>query len=111
MLLPTQNTTLRRAIEQWFDRHEIRPEVVHEFEDTALLKVFAQAGEGLIVLPRVIAADVEQKYALVSVGRINEITESYYAISIERRLKHPSVIAISEAARSSLFTLADSSAQ
>ncbi|MEM6776429.1 MAG: transcriptional activator NhaR [Planctomycetota bacterium] len=104
MLLPTQNSMLRRALEQWFDHHDIRPDVVHEFEDTALLKVFAQNGEGLIVLPSVVAADAGEKYGLTSVGPIPEIIERYYAISIERRLKHPAVIAISEGARAGLFT-------
>jgi LysR family transcriptional activator of nhaA len=103
MLLPTQNTTLRRALEQWFDNQDVRPNVKHEFEDSAVLKVFGQAGEGLIVVPTAVADEVCRQYSLKLVGEIDEITERFYAISVERRLKHPAVVAISEAARSSLF--------
>ncbi|MCS7470067.1 transcriptional activator NhaR [Stieleria sp. ICT_E10.1] len=103
MLLPTQNTTLRRALEQWFDEMDLRPEVVHEFEDSALSKVFGQAGEGMIVVPTAVAAEVGHQYSLEPIGRISEITERFYAISVERRLKHPAIVAISDAARSVLF--------
>ena len=103
MLLPTQNTTLRRALEQWFDKQQIRPDVRHEFEDSAVLKVFGQAGEGLIVAPSAMEDAVLSQYSLSLVGRIPQITERYYAISVERRLKHPAVVAICEAARNELF--------
>jgi LysR family transcriptional activator of nhaA len=103
MLLPTQNTTLRRALEQWFDEQDIHPDAVHEFEDSAVLKVFGQAGEGMIVVPTAVADDVATQYSLKPVGRIAEITERFYAISVERRLKHPAVVAISESARETLF--------
>jgi LysR family transcriptional activator of nhaA len=103
MLLPTQNTTLRRGLEQWFGEQEIRCDTVHEFEDSAVLKVFGQAGEGLIVVPTVVADEVARQYSLKPVGRIPEITERFYAISVERRLKHPAVVAISESAKKDLF--------
>jgi len=103
MLMPTQNTTLRRTLEQWFDKHSIRPQVIHEFEDTAVLKVFGQAGEGLIVLPSVTERDVVEHYALKVLGRIPDITERYYAISIERKIKHPAVVAICDTAKAQLF--------
>jgi LysR family transcriptional activator of nhaA len=103
MLLPTHNTTMRRALEQWFDASDIRPDTVHEFEDSALLKVFGEAGEGMIVVPTAIAAQVGHQYSLKAIGRIPEIIERFYAISVERRLKHPAVLAISEAARKDLF--------
>ena len=103
MLLPTQNTTLRRALEQWFDEQDIRPDICHEIEDSAVLKVFGQAGEGLIVVPTVVEDEVVRQYALKPVGRIPEIKERFYAISVERRLKHPAVVAISAAARERFF--------
>jgi len=103
MLLPTQNTTMRRSLEQWFDDNLIRPEVMHEFEDSALLKVFGQAGAGLIAVPTPVADEVGRQYNLKPLGRIPEVTERFYAISVERRLKHPAVLAISDAARESLF--------
>ncbi len=103
MLLPTQNTTMRRALEQWFDDCDIRPEVVHEFEDSALIKVFGQAGEGMVVVPTPVAEEVALQYSLKPIGRIPEVVERFYAISVQRRLKHPAVVAISEAAKQNLF--------
>ena len=103
MLLPTQSTTLRRSLEQWFDAADIRPEIAHEFEDSAVLKVFGQEGEGLVVVPSAMETEVAEQYSLKPIGRIEEITERFYAISVERRLKHPAVIAISDAAKEDLF--------
>ena len=103
MLLPTQNTSLRRALEQWFDAVDIRPQIVHEFEDSAVLKVFGQHGEGLFAAPSVIEAEICRQYRVRSVGRIEEVKERFYAISVERRLKHPAVVKISQAARRTLF--------
>lgn len=103
MLLPTQTTTLRRSLEQWFDKHDIRPDVAHEFEDSAVLKVFGQEGEGLVVVPTAMEKEVAEQYSLKPLGRIDDITERFYAISVERRLKHPAVVAISEAAKEDLF--------
>lgn len=104
MLLPTQNTTLRRALEQWFDANNIRPVVVHEFEDSAVMKVFGQHGEGLFAAPSAIEEEVCRQYRVKNLGRIEDITERFYAISMERRLKHPAVVKISEAARATLFS-------
>ena len=103
MLLPTQSTTLRRSLEQWFDAADIRPEIAHEFEDSAVLKVFGQEGEGLVVVPTAMEQEVAEQYSLKPLGRIEEITERFYAISVERRLKHPAVVAISDAAKEHLF--------
>ena len=103
MLLPTQTTTLRRSLEQWFEKNDIRPEVAHEFEDSAVLKVFGQEGEGLVVVPTAMEREVAAQYSLKPVGRIDEIRERFYAISVERRLKHPAVIAISDGAKEFVF--------
>ena len=103
MLLPTQNTAMRRGLEQWFDQQDIRPDVLHEFEDSAVLKVFGQAGEGLFVSPTAVEAEVSKQYSVGVVGRIPEVKERFYAISVERRLKHPAVVAISDAAKEDLF--------
>ena len=104
MLLPTQSTALRRSLEQWFDDQEIRPDIIHEFDDSAILKIFGQSGEGLIALSSVIEKDVCEQYSLKVVGRIPELRERFYAISVERRLKHPAIVAITENARENLFT-------
>lgn len=103
MLLPTQNTTLRRYLEQWFDDREILPTVAHEFEDSAVLKVFGQAGHGLFVTPSAVEDHVKKQYSVSVVGRIPEVKERFYAISVERRLKHPAVVVISNAAKNQLF--------
>lgn len=103
MLLPTQQTMLRRSLEQWFDQHDIHPDVQHEFEDSAVLKVFGQEGEGLVVVPSAMEKEVEEQYSLKPLGRIDDVVERFYAISVERRLKHPAVVAISDAAKEDLF--------
>jgi LysR family transcriptional regulator, transcriptional activator of nhaA len=103
ILLPTQNTSLRRALEQWFDANGITPQVVHEFEDSAVLKVFGQHGEGLFPAPTAIEQEICRQYRVRVVGRIDEVKERFYALSVERRLKHPAVIQISQAARRTLF--------
>jgi LysR family transcriptional activator of nhaA len=103
MLLPTQNTSLRRLLEQWFEENGIHPLIAHEFEDSAVLKVFGQAGHGLFVTPTAIEAEVCRQYSVKVVGRIPEVIERFYAISIEKRLKHPAVLKISQSARERLF--------
>ena len=103
MLLPTQNTSLRRLLEQWFDEQDIHPIIAHEFEDSAVLKVFGQAGHGLFVTPTAVEEEVCRQYSVKVVGRIPEVVERFYAISIERRIKHPAVRKISDAARHNLF--------
>lgn len=102
-LLPTENTVLRRSLEQWFDAAGVRPTMAAEFEDSALLKVFGQSGVGLFAAPSVAEHEVEQQYGVKIVGRLPEVLERFYAISIERRVKHPAVLAITEAARKRLF--------
>ena len=73
-----------------------------EFDDSALLKVFGQSGTGLFAVPSAIDAEVRRQYGVRLVGRV-EVRERFYAITVERRLKHPAVVAISEAARNELF--------
>lgn len=103
VLLPLEHLTLRRALDQWFDRHHIEPRVVAEFEDSALLKVFGGDGVGLFPAPTVVQDEVMAQYGVHRLGRIDEVRERFYAISVERRLKHPAVVAISDAARHELF--------
>jgi LysR family transcriptional activator of nhaA len=103
MLLPTQNTSLRRQLEQWFDDNQIFPTIAHEFEDSAVLKVFGQEGHGIFVTPTAIEEDVCKQYSVKVVGRLPDIVERFYAISIEKRLKHPAVVKVSESARHNLF--------
>lgn len=102
-LLPMEACTLRRSLEQWFESNRIRPLVVGEFQDSALLKTFGRAGAGVFAVHDAIEAEVRQTYAVEAVGRAEPVVERFYAISVERRLKHPAVVAISEAARKQLF--------
>jgi LysR family transcriptional activator of nhaA len=102
-LLPTDNTAMRRSLNQWFDHEKIQPVIIGEFEDSALLKVFGQLGKGLFAAPSVIDSEVEQQYGVQLVGRLAHIRERFYAISVERKLKHPAVIAICESAKNELF--------
>lgn len=103
LLLPTDNTTLRRSLDYWLDSRNLRPRVVGEFEDSALMKAFAQAGVGLFVVPTVVEVEIARQLDVLVVGRIESVRERFYAISAERRLKHPAVVAISESARRGLF--------
>jgi LysR family transcriptional activator of nhaA len=103
LLLPTANTALRRALDQWMDGAGIRPAVVGEFEDSALMKVFGRAGGVAFPAPTVIEDDVCRMYGVRVAGRTAAVTERFYAISVERRLKHPGVVAITTAAREGLF--------
>lgn len=102
-LLPTDNTALRRSLEQWFDGRSIRPDTVAEIEDSAVLKVFGAKGVGLFAAPTVLEADLRRQYAVSVVGRIDAIRERFYALSAERRISHPAVVAITNAARRDLF--------
>lgn len=103
VLLPLETLTLRRALDHWFERHALKPQVVAEFEDSALLKSFGADGVGLFAAPTVLEKEITSQYGVELVGRVKGIKERFYAISVERRLKHPSVVAISGAARNDLF--------
>jgi LysR family transcriptional regulator, transcriptional activator of nhaA len=104
MLLPTENTTLRRSLDQWFAAQGVRPSIVGEFEDSALLNAFGQAGAGVFPGPRVIESEIQKQYGAKVVGRIDSVRERFYAITVERRLKNPAVLAISDSARTKLFS-------
>jgi LysR family transcriptional activator of nhaA len=104
MILPTENTALRRSLEEWFEAERVHPNVKGEFEDTALLTVFGQTGWALFPAPTAIEREVRQQYNVLVVGRVDAVRHRFYAISVERRLKHPAVVAISDAARQKLFS-------
>jgi LysR family transcriptional activator of nhaA len=102
-LMPGETSTLRRVLEQWFEKQRIRPRIVGEFDDSALIKVFGQAGKGVFAAPSIIESSVRRQYGVSMVGRLDGARERFYAVSAERRLKHPAVIAITESARRELF--------
>jgi LysR family transcriptional regulator, transcriptional activator of nhaA len=103
-LLHADGYPLRRSLDDWFAAHRIQPLPVAEFADSALIRVFAEAGKGLFAAPTVIADEICAKFGVLLIGTATGIRERYYAITGERRIKHPAVAAISEAARATLFT-------
>lgn len=102
-VLPIPNATLRRSLDQWFEAQGVRPLVAAQVADSALMKAFGQGGAGVFVAPTVVEAEVRRQYEVEVVARVDAIRERFYAISAERRLRHPAVVAISEAAREALF--------
>ncbi|MCW8132003.1 MAG: transcriptional activator NhaR [Planctomycetota bacterium] len=103
VLLPTLNTALRRSLEQWFAQENIRPRIVAEFEDSALLLAFGQAGMGIFPAADVLAPLIERQFRARVAGRTGRVRERFYAISVERRISHPAVSAICQEARKLLF--------
>lgn len=99
MLLPTTNTALRYALDQWFESIDVRPRIVAEFEDTALMKVFGQHGTGVFPAPVVVADEIRAMHGVRLIGQTDEVLERFYAITVERRITHPAVARIAEAAR------------
>jgi LysR family transcriptional activator of nhaA len=103
VLLPAVTHPLRRGLNDWFQQNELHPNVIAEFDDSALLKAFGQAGAGVFPSPIAIRDEVERMYRAKCIGQIDEVHESYFAISPERKLKHPAVLQITEAARLALL--------
>ncbi len=103
LLLPGEDSSARGRIEQWLEAQRLAPSIVGEFDDAALMKSFGQAGRGFFPAPAVLAKAVETQYGVREVGRTSAVREAFYAITGERRISHPAVRAVTEAARDSLF--------
>ncbi len=103
MLLPSESSSIRRALERWFDVQGVHPLIVGDFDDSALLNAFGQRGRGLFAAPSIIEAEVCRQFSVSVIGRTEAIETGFYAISVERRLRHPAVVAIATTARSRLF--------
>jgi LysR family transcriptional regulator, transcriptional activator of nhaA len=99
VLLPTDDTAIRRALDQWLDQQNVRPVVIGEFEDYALLREFACAGHGFAPVPAVLVDQFQRKYKLSRIGCAQQVRAEFYAISVERKIKHPAVVALVENAR------------
>jgi LysR family transcriptional activator of nhaA len=97
-LLPEPNTDLHNSLQNWFDRNGICPTIVGEFSDNALLNIFGQQGTGIFAVPTMVERDVRSQYKVEVLGRTNEINSEFYAITVDRRITHPAVLAISKAA-------------
>jgi len=102
-LLPGSDSTLGRALNEWFDSQDIRPKIIAELDDAALVKIFGEAELGVFAAPDVIEKEIRQRYRVQLVGRTKEIRQRFYAISIERKIRHPAVLAICEVARKHIF--------
>lgn len=104
VLMPAEGTSLRKSLEQWLIQNEFRVRIIGEFDDTALMKVFAEADTGFVAAPLAVEREIREQFSLHRVCTIPNAKEQFYAITLGRRLKHPAVIAISETAREKLFT-------
>lgn len=103
MLLPTPNTSLRRALDDWFDKIGVTPRIVAEIEDTALMKVFGQHEAGIFAAPIVVAEEIRRQHRVHLIGQTDEVREHFYVVTVERRIMHPAVAAIAEAAKNVLL--------
>lgn len=102
-LMPTNTSVMRRQLERWFDDLGVTPEIIAEFDDSALKKVFGQRGMGLFAAPDVVAEEITRQYQVEIVGYPTGLEEHFYAVSVQRQLKHPAIVTISENARQCVF--------
>jgi LysR family transcriptional activator of nhaA len=102
ILLPMKDTVLRRSLDIWFDENQIRPQIRGEFEDSAMMKIMGKAGVGVFPVTAIISEEVQAMYRVESIAKVPGVTERFYALSVERKIKHPAVLAISEVARKKL---------
>ncbi|MGL4408962.1 MAG: transcriptional activator NhaR [Zoogloea sp.] len=102
LLLPGEGSAIRRCLVDWLDRQRLRPRIVGEFDDTALMTAFGRAGVGIFAVPSTIEAETLASGDVLLLGRAEDVSLAYFAISVERRLTHPCVLAISDAARQGL---------
>ena len=107
MLLPSRDSALRHHMDEWFEANNLRPEIVGEFSDSAVMKAFGEAGFGVFAGPTVIEKEICRMYRTTVIGRAPEVNEHFYAISPERRLKHDAVVEITNIARTDLFANSD----
>ena len=108
MLMYGQDAAVRARLDQWLDANKLRPRVIGEFDDSALMQAFGQGGAGIFIGPTVLEGEIEAQYGVKTLGRTREVIEEFFAISVERRVTHPCVVAITEAARDRLFAVKDS---
>ncbi|HHO59717.1 MAG TPA: transcriptional activator NhaR [Thiotrichales bacterium] len=103
MLLPGNGTQLRAGIDHFLNKHRLHPRMIAEFDDSALMKAFGKEGAGIFIAPSVIETEVQLQYQVKTIGCIEEMKAHFYAITVERRVKHPVVSAVMAATRESLF--------
>jgi len=99
LLMPGGTTVVQGRLLKWFGGLHIYPRIVGEFDDSALMKAFGRSGAGVFIAPTPIAAEVEKQYGVVVIGQTDKVRDHFYAISVERKISHPAVAAITETAR------------
>jgi LysR family transcriptional activator of nhaA len=104
LLLPGHDSPLAARLQRWLEHESIAPRIVGEFDDSALMKAFGQNGQGIFVGSTALEREIRDQYGVRVLGRTDAVREEFFAISVERRLSHPCVIAITERARGDLFT-------
>ena len=105
-LMPSETVALRGSLEQWFHAERVRPRIVGEFDDSALLKAFGQGGSGAFAAPTAMSDYICRQYHVDIAGCMESVTEELYAITTERRIRQPAVIVVSEAASQHVFGVA-----
>lgn len=103
MLIPGGASTMRGALLRWLTDHRIEPRIVGEFDDSALMKAFGRAGAGLFPAPAAIAGEIRRQFGAEVVGRVEGVEVRYFAITVERRLTHPAIVAVTQEAKRALF--------
>jgi LysR family transcriptional activator of nhaA len=103
LLIPGAQASVRQQLEGWLTRHQIHPRIIGEFDDAALMSAFGREGRGAFVAPTVMEQDTVAQFGVEVIGRTEELVDEFYAVSVERRITHPCVVAITSAARGQLF--------
>lgn len=103
LLIPGAQASVRQQLEGWLTRHQIHPRIIGEFDDGALMSAFGREGRGVFMAPTVMERDTVEQYGVEWIGRTEELVDEFYAVSVERRITHPCVVAITGAARGQLF--------
>jgi len=94
LLVPGEDSTIRKRLMQWLSTQRIHPQIIGEFDDSALMRAFGQAGIGIFTAPSIIEDEVLQQHNVIQLGQTDEVMERFYAISVEKRANHPAVVAI-----------------
>jgi LysR family transcriptional activator of nhaA len=103
LLIPGAQASVRQQLEGWLTRHQIHPRIIGEFDDGALMSAFGREGRGVFMAPTVMERDTVVQFGVELIGRTEELVDEFYAVSVERRITHPCVVAITGAARGQLF--------
>jgi LysR family transcriptional activator of nhaA len=104
MLIPGAQASVRQQFDGWLTRHQIHPHIIGEFDDGALMTAFGREGRGVFMAPAAMESDTVAQFGVEVIGRTDELVEEFFAVSVERRITHPCVVAITDAARGQLFT-------